>query len=161
MEIPSSFGSDSTIGLSQGVMTLNPPKPIVASVDATTKYAIELLQNHHIGCALVVDKDGKLEGIYSERDIVQKWALSDIAPEELALTEIMTPEKAGFYDKNASLTICTLNSTGELSRKKLIDCEKKCDIAIMPRGCWQISNHRLLITMQGKNERSFGILNLE
>lgn len=94
-------------------------------------------------------KDGKLFIIFNDNK------------NNYANTEIMTPEKAGFYDKNASLTICTLNSTGELSRKKLIDCEKKCDIAIMPRGCWQISNHRLLITMQGKNERSFGILNLE
>ena len=121
MEIPSSFGSDSTIGLSQGVMTLNPPKPIVASVDATTKYAIELLQNHHIGCALVVDKDGKLEGIYSERDIVQKWALSDIAPEELALTEIMTPEPASLRRDATISAALYLMSKGGFRHLPIVD----------------------------------------
>lgn len=75
--------------------------------------------------------------------------------------EVFLSEYAGFYNKDASITVCTLTSSGQLERKKMIECDKKCMVAIMPPGCRQLNDKRVFITMQGKDERSFGILNLE
>src|SRR2546430_14846985 len=49
--------------------------PITVRTDATLQEVVETLQARHIGCVLVVDPDGKLAGIFTERDLLTKVAL--------------------------------------------------------------------------------------
>lgn len=56
------------------VAALHPKVPITVAPTATVSDAIRLMLEHDIGVLLVVDAGGKLEGIFSERDILLKVA---------------------------------------------------------------------------------------
>lgn len=43
-------------------------------LEATLRQAVETLQREHIGCVLVVSAEGKLEGIFTERDLLTRVA---------------------------------------------------------------------------------------
>lgn len=46
--------------------------PLVVKPEATLAECLEILQRHKVGSLLVVDGDGKLVGIFTERDCVMK-----------------------------------------------------------------------------------------
>jgi CBS domain-containing protein len=47
---------------------------ITLPIGATLQEAVETLQQRHIGCVLLVSDDGKLAGIFTERDLLNKVA---------------------------------------------------------------------------------------
>jgi CBS domain-containing protein len=58
--------------------------------DASVQDAIDLLNAHNVGALLVMDADGKVVGILSERDIVRKVALRSKTSEEVKVRQVMT-----------------------------------------------------------------------
>ncbi|HUB05807.1 MAG TPA: CBS domain-containing protein [Myxococcales bacterium] len=58
--------------LTEPVDRLMEGPPITVPVDATLQDAVKILQDKHIGCVLVVSADGKLAGIFTERDLLTK-----------------------------------------------------------------------------------------
>jgi signal-transduction protein with cAMP-binding, CBS, and nucleotidyltransferase domain len=56
------------------VSILNPHKPITIRPTATIREALRIMLDRDIGAILVVDADGKLQGIFSERDLLTKVA---------------------------------------------------------------------------------------
>jgi len=91
LTIPAGFGQLGTLALNKPLSLLNPHTPLTVNDSDNLLEAIALLQECHIGCAVVVDKNGKLTGMLSERDILMKWVLSDSEAEEVPVIEIMTP----------------------------------------------------------------------
>jgi CBS domain-containing protein len=59
--------------------------------DATVYEALELLAEKDIGALLVI-KDGKLKGIFSERDYARKVIIQGKTSRETRVKEIMTPK---------------------------------------------------------------------
>ncbi|MBI5840493.1 MAG: CBS domain-containing protein [Chloroflexi bacterium] len=57
--------------------------------DATVLEALKLMAKHNTG-ALMVVKNGKVEGILSERDIVRKVELEGFTAKDTKVSEIMT-----------------------------------------------------------------------
>lgn len=66
------FGVLADSFMCQSVSRINPPKPVTVREDDTLRQAIIALKSHKIGCVVVVDKQGQVCGILSERDIVLK-----------------------------------------------------------------------------------------
>ncbi len=62
---------------------------ISVSEKATVKEAAELMDQHEIGC-LVVVKDGKPVGIVTETDMVKRVILRSVDPEDIKVGEIMS-----------------------------------------------------------------------
>src|SRR5581483_10220853 len=56
------------------VQALQPRAPITIRPSATLRDAFQLLISENLGSVLVVDDDGKLVGILSERDLLTKVA---------------------------------------------------------------------------------------
>src|SRR6266508_4976877 len=56
------------------VGVLGPNPPITVRPTATVQEAIQTMLDHNIGALMVVDKDGKVLGIFSERDLLVKVA---------------------------------------------------------------------------------------
>ena len=73
------------------ISCLGMPSVLTYGEDATIKEVVTLMQKERIGSVLIVDKDMKLKGIITERDILIKviGVLSDW--ESRPITEIMTP----------------------------------------------------------------------
>src|SRR5258708_38129985 len=65
---------------------------ITARRDSTLEEVVRKLQEQHIGCVLVTGSDGRLEGIFTERDLLSKVALRPIDWSKERVGDYMTPE---------------------------------------------------------------------
>ncbi len=64
----------------------------VASVPlgASCAQAIEVMLDRRVGAVCAVDSDGKPAGIFTERDVLRKLALSGLDPNKVPVREYMT-----------------------------------------------------------------------
>ena len=58
--------------LLRSLSILEPRAPVCISEEDSLLYAISCLRKHKIGCVLVINTDGALTGIFSERDCILK-----------------------------------------------------------------------------------------
>jgi CBS domain-containing protein len=73
------------------VSVLQPKKPITVRPSSTVRETIEMMLDRDIGAMLVVAEDGKLLGIFSERDLLTKVVGLQEAYAELPVKQFMTP----------------------------------------------------------------------
>jgi CBS domain-containing protein len=71
-----------------GEMTLGPA--ICLGGESTVKEAVEALREAHHGCVLIKD-DGRLKGIFTERDLLTRVLRKGLDPAETRLAVVMTP----------------------------------------------------------------------
>jgi CBS domain-containing protein len=76
--------------LADRVRRLNPKKPIIIKPDMPVGDVLRLLVNNSVGCALV-EEDGKLVGIFSERDALLRLNTEAAALAGRPIREFMTP----------------------------------------------------------------------
>ncbi len=67
------------------------PNPVTMPPTATVKEAVATMADRDIGSVLVVDEDGRLVGIVSERDVIRRVLAQDRSLEDTRLADIMTP----------------------------------------------------------------------
>lgn len=60
---------------------LNPRRPVTVNGSTTVRQAVHIMTDENVGAVLVVDSGGKLEGILSERDLLN-WA-ADLPADQL------------------------------------------------------------------------------
>jgi CBS domain-containing protein len=72
------------------VRILCPQPPVTVQMATTVSEAIQTMLTHNIGALIVVDKEGKLRGIFSERDLLSKVAGLHSAYAELSVSQFMT-----------------------------------------------------------------------
>jgi CBS domain-containing protein len=68
-----------------------PRKPTTVFPENTIGEAIQLMLGHDVGALLVVDKTGKLVGVFSERDLLLKVAGVHESYDHLPVQQFMTP----------------------------------------------------------------------
>ena len=59
-------------------------------LNATVADAIHKMLDHHVGAVAIVDSDFRVAGIFTERDVLRKMALSRTDPEVTPVRELMT-----------------------------------------------------------------------
>ena len=74
------------------VGVLHPNEPVTVGPDATVREAIEVMLARDIGALLVVGGDGRLRGIFSERDLLTKVAGLHESFAEMPVCDFMTPD---------------------------------------------------------------------
>ena len=67
------------------------PNPVTMPPTATVKEAVATMADRDIGSVLVVDEDGRLVGIVSERDVIRRVLAQGRSLEDTRLADIMTP----------------------------------------------------------------------
>ena len=77
--------------LAQSLGVLNPHSPLLVKQEIKVSEAIEILQKHKIGCLIVTDVMGHIQGIFTERDVLTKVAMKDIHPTKAPVASVMTP----------------------------------------------------------------------
>ena len=75
--------------MNEPISVLDPRKPVQVSGELSVREAISLMNEHHTGCVLVVE-DGKLAGIFTERDLL-RIVQEEIDTSAMSVSEVMTP----------------------------------------------------------------------
>jgi len=86
---------------SHPVRTLAPKKPVTVPAGAAVREAVDEMVRHRIGC-LLVEEGGKVAGIFTERDVLNR-VLTEGASLESPVSEFMTasPETISLTDSIA------------------------------------------------------------
>src|SRR3989454_11997802 len=77
--------------LGDPIPPLGPAEPICLAPTATVEEAIARMLERRQACVLVVDGDGRLTGILTERDVLMRVAGAGRDPRRTVLREVMTP----------------------------------------------------------------------
>ena len=72
------------------VLDLCDPEAATVPVEATVADAIRMMLDRHVGAVGVVDAEGRVAGIFTERDVLRKLALQSHDPESMPVREMMT-----------------------------------------------------------------------
>jgi CBS domain-containing protein len=73
-----------------GVLELCDSPAAAVSQEATVAEAVRLMLSRHVGAVAVVDADHRVAGIFTERDVLLKLALSGRNLENTPVWEVMT-----------------------------------------------------------------------
>jgi len=60
-------------------------------VMATVADAVQLMINNEVGAVAVIDDEGIVAGMFTERDVLEKFALSGRDPRETPVRDLMSP----------------------------------------------------------------------
>ena len=74
------------------ISILQPKTPILVEKQTSLANSLRLMNSHNIGCLLVVDENGRLVGVFTERDVLNRVAcqVQDLTHAHIA--DFMTPE---------------------------------------------------------------------
>lgn len=72
------------------VLQLCDPEAAAVPVEATVGDAIHKMLDYHVGAVGIVDQEGRVAGIFTERDVLRKFSLTGRDPESTPVRELMT-----------------------------------------------------------------------
>lgn len=64
--------------------------PATVPVEATVATAVQTMINNSVGAVAVIDEHGVVAGMFTERDVLAKFALSGRSPESTPVSEMMS-----------------------------------------------------------------------
>jgi len=73
------------------VRALDPRPPVTLPADAPLRQAVRVMLDQGVGAVLVVDDAGRLAGIFSERDLLQRVPDAEAAAGTVPVARYMTP----------------------------------------------------------------------
>ena len=86
-------GGGSRLGVwevTMSVLDLCDTEVAAVPAEANVADAIRLMLERHVGAVGVIDSESRVAGIFTERDVLRKLALSGRDPEKLPVRELMT-----------------------------------------------------------------------
>ena len=72
------------------ILTFCDETPAVVPLTATVADAIRQMMDNNVGATAVVDDNNVVAGIFTERDVMRKFALSSRKPSEVPVRDVMT-----------------------------------------------------------------------
>jgi CBS domain-containing protein len=72
------------------LLQLCDPEIAAVPVEATVADAIHKMLDYHVGAVGVVDGEGRVAGIFTERDVLRKLSLTKLDPEKTPVRDLMT-----------------------------------------------------------------------
>ena len=77
--------------MEEQIKSLQPVEPLTVALNTTLKQAIQIMRNKNIGCVVVTDDAGRLAGILTERDLLQKVAGQKLDHDQSLVDDFMSP----------------------------------------------------------------------
>ena len=118
-----SFGVLDTNFLCRSVSVLQPHKPLSVKVSDTIESVVELLRTNKVGCVLVTNPDGRLAGIFSERDVLLKVLKGYPGNKNSPVSEYMTPDPVTQQPDATIGFVLNLMSTGGFRHMPILDSD--------------------------------------
>lgn len=114
--------------LREPVSVLRVRNPLVLSMTATVTEAVRAMQASHTGCVLVTDdgtQDSKINGIFTERDVLFRIVDRGRNPAQLPLAEVMTPDPETLSIRSAVAYALNKMSVGGFRHVPVVDDEMR------------------------------------
>jgi CBS domain-containing protein len=105
------------------VSRLNPTLPRQIEADRPVSEAVDLLRREQIGCLLIV-RDGKLVGIFTERDLLTR-VLAVGKPLTVVVEEVMTPDPVTVQPKDPIRVAVKRMQSGGYRHLPVVDEESR------------------------------------
>jgi CBS domain-containing protein len=102
--------------------TLEPA--ITLERSATVRDAIEAMQQERMSCVLVVDQ-GRLVGIFTERDVVTKVAAQEVEIDHVQMQEVMQPDPDSLGMDDELIYALHQMSLGEYRHLPVVDDQRR------------------------------------
>jgi len=122
--VPSAAEAQSRIGQSlreDSVDNLNPADAVSVSESEAVKTALDVMRDKRIGCVLAIDSDGRLTGIFTERDALTRVAGKYLDPADTLVSEVMTRDPETIKPDHPLAHAVHLMVTADLRYLPLID----------------------------------------
>ncbi len=103
------------------VATLQPVEAVSVPEDTSLDVAVRTMREHNIGCLLVTDPEGKLTGIFTERDLLYKVAakLDDLSSRPVG--DYMTRDPEVIREDQLLASALQRMMVGDLRHLPLVD----------------------------------------
>ena len=72
------------------VLEMCDPEAAAVSVEASVADAVSLMLDRHVGAVAIIDSQNRVAGIFTERDVLRKMALSGDDPAKKPVRDVMT-----------------------------------------------------------------------
>ena len=112
------------LALDQPIRTLRLRAPLCIEGSRPVSEAIEIMRDNRNGSVLVT-KSGKLVGIFTERDVLNKLALGEQDPTKVKLTDLMRPDPETLTPDAPMAYALNVMSMGGFRHIPLIDEEHR------------------------------------
>jgi CBS domain-containing protein len=106
--------------LREPIAVLQPASPVCAERVATVAHVIRQMQEHHIGCVLVVEEE-KLVGIFTERDLLREVIGSKSNPDTTPIDAFMTSNPEALRPSDSIAFALNKMSLGGFRHVPLVD----------------------------------------
>ena len=121
---PSTIGFLDSDFLCQSIGLLPLREPKTVQPETPLHEALMLIQENNIGCVTVVDSQGVLCGIFSERDYMVKIYNSDLDTKTLPIGEVMTSQPICAVPEDPIAFVLNLMSQGGFRHVPVVDQDK-------------------------------------
>ena len=81
---------------------------VFISPSATVRETAELMDRHNVGSVLIMSADNRLEGIFTERDLVKRVVSTGANPDRTPISDVMTPDVVVVDAKTAAADVFQL-----------------------------------------------------
>jgi signal-transduction protein with cAMP-binding, CBS, and nucleotidyltransferase domain len=117
--------------LSDKIRTLQRRPAIIVAPETTVREAAGLMGQAHVGCVLVC-VDGKLCGIFTERDLLNRVVASDLSPQITRVGQVMTADPDALRLGDGIAFALNLMSVGGYRNIPIVDEERRpiCVVAM-------------------------------
>lgn len=106
-------------------------RTVTINQDDTVYHALMLMANHNIGAVIVVDDEGQMVGIFTERDYARKVVLMGRTSLETKLSEIMTRDVLAINPETSLEECMSLMSRWHIRHLPVVQEGKMIDIVSM------------------------------
>jgi CBS domain-containing protein len=72
------------------LLQLCDPEAAAVPIEASVADAIRKMLDYHVGAVGVVDREGRVAGIFTERDVLRRLSLTGLNPESTPVRDLMT-----------------------------------------------------------------------
>lgn len=110
--------------LRESIAVLQPANPVCAETGSTVAQVIREMQEHRIGCVLIVD-GGKLVGIFTERDVLRSVVGASFDPESTPVDRLMTANPEALHPTDDIVFALNKMSLGGFRHVPLVDEEHR------------------------------------
>ncbi|MDR9393215.1 MAG: CBS domain-containing protein [Roseovarius sp.] len=99
------------------------PRPLTSNAGATVAEAVKEMSAKNYGCIIITDADSRIEGVVTERDIMNKLVGKALDPNTVTLGEIMTREPRLAREDDQMLDWLRIMSNERFRRLPVVDDE--------------------------------------